>query len=180
MTAPALLTKLFGAPEEINGRERCPTYLYRWIIYGNRKRDSLTGRIFGKPRFKIYLHKFVHDDWSRDLHDHPKRFISIGLKGGYIEWTPCRLCNIGGVPCGVENQKLFLAPWFRSFPAEHIHRLTMLQDHTGKDLPCWTLVIVLQGTREWGFWHLGKFIPWREYVQSDTADAMKACGGPDD
>ena len=73
-----ILDRLFGKAEEINGRERCPTYLYRWTVAKWRGRG-------------IYLHHFVGDDWSRDLHDHPKRFISIGLKGGYV--SGCRAPN---------------------------------------------------------------------------------------
>lgn len=168
-----ILNRLFGEPEEINGATRCPTYLYRWIVYGKRKRDSLIGRIFGQPLFKVYIHHFIADDWSLDLHDHPKRFISIGLKGGYVEYQPGympedRTCDI---------QKIYQAPWIRTFPAEHVHRICMFSDSNGNSKDCWTLVIVLRGTREWGFWHLGRFIHWREYVKPDneTADEMKAC-----
>jgi hypothetical protein len=145
-----LLDRLFGKPEEINGRERCPTYLYRWTV--------LKFKNWG-----VYLHHFVGDDWSRDLHDHPKRFISIGLRGGYVEETPSKYP--GGVILTV-----YRAPWLRTFPAEHIHRLRLID---GRD--CWTLVIVLKAVRPWGFWHNGKFTGWREYVDSETADQMKAC-----
>lgn len=158
----ALLNKLFGPPEEINGGERCPTYLYRWPLF----------RFAWGKWGKIYLHHFVADDWSLDLHDHPKRFISIGLKGGYIEWTPCTICT---TPCGFNNRSVFSAPWTRSFPATHIHRIEMFRDASGKALDCWTLVIVLRSVRDWGFWHRGQFIPWRAYVGSDVADEMKAC-----
>jgi hypothetical protein len=147
-----LLNTLFGTAEEINGRERCPTYLYRWTILKTR---------WGS----LYLHHFVGDDWSLDLHDHPKRFISIGLWGRYYEWTPdSRIIGLG------TKARLYKAPWIRSFPAEHIHRLTIPVGWT-----CWTLVIVLKPVRAWGFWHNGKFIGWREYVESETADKMKAC-----
>ena len=142
----SFLTKLFGAPEQINGAHRCPTYLYRWFLLRTQW-------------FKVYLHHFVADDWSRDLHDHPKRFISIGLRGWYIEETP-------------SGEQIYRAPWIRSFPAEHIHRLRV------PSKSCWTLVIVLRGTREWGFWHFGRFIPWRSYVKgpdSAIADKMRAC-----
>lgn len=151
----SLLTRFFGDPEEINGRGICPTYLYRWFLLRTRW-------------FKVYLHHFVADDWSLDLHDHPKRFISIGLKGRYVELTPD--------PNGGTKTRTFTAPWLRTFPAEHIHRLRMVRTWRGALEDCWTLVIVLQGTREWGFWHLGKFIHWREYVHSETAEQMKACG----
>ena len=157
-----LLDRLFGQPEEINGGERCPTYLWRWTIAKWRGRG-------------IYLHHFVADDWSLDLHDHPKRFISIGLRGSYVEYTPdCSIVGLG------EKLEIFKAPWVRSFPAEHIHRLKMLRSGGANGTPekihdCWTLVIVLKPVRQWGFWHLGNFIPWREYVNSETATKMKAC-----
>jgi hypothetical protein len=38
----------------------------------------------------------------------------------------------------------------------------------------WTLAIVLKATRPWGFWHEGKWIHWREYVDSEAADTMKS------
>jgi hypothetical protein len=147
MNTKSLLDRIFGRAEEINGRERCPTYLFRWTILKFRGRG-------------IYLHHFVGDDWSLDLHDHPKRFISIGLKGWYREETPSSQCE-------------YHAPWLRTFAAEHIHRLTVPSKN------CWTLVIVLKPVRSWGFWHAGKFIGWREYVDSDTADRMKACADSD-
>ena len=147
-----LLNKLFGTPEEINGANRCPTYLYRWHLWRTRW-------------FRVYLHHFVGDDWSMDLHDHPKRFISIGLKGWYREWRPCKVC--GGARC--ERPTVYRAPWIRSFPAEHIHRIET------PSKSCWTLVIVLKSTREWGFWHERQFVPWRQYVNSEVADKMKAC-----
>ena len=172
MRAHRFWTRLFGPPEEINGANRCPTYLYRWIILGGKRKGDvdLNPRPSSLP-FKVYLHHFVADDWSLDLHDHPKRFISIGLKGGYTELTPFQPADSEWAALG-PVRTTFRAPWIRSFPAEHIHRLEMF----GPNHDCWTLVIVLRGTREWGFWHLGEFIHWRKYVKPDTADKMKACG----
>lgn len=158
----SILTRLFGDPEEINGANRCPTYLYRYFVAKTRW-------------FNVYLHHFVGDDWSRDLHDHPKRFISIGLKGGYVEWTPdSTIVGLG------EKFEIFNAPWIRSFPADHIHRLAMIRSggrggSTEKFHECWTLVITLKAVRPWGFWHNGQFIGWRQYVNSETADKMKGC-----
>lgn len=67
MSITSLLNRFFGR-EEINGGNRCPAYLYRWTLFACRW-------------FGVYVHRFVGDDWSLDLHDHPKRFISIGLRG---------------------------------------------------------------------------------------------------
>jgi hypothetical protein len=154
-----LLNRIFGAPEEINGGGRCPTYLYRWTLAK-----------FSKGR-GIYLHHFVGDDWSSDLHDHPKRFISIGLWGWYIEETPYQPADSEWARLG-PVRTTYHAPWIRSFPATHIHRLVVPSKN------CWTLVIVLKSVREWGFWHLGRFIPWRSYVKGEDsaiADKMKVC-----
>lgn len=149
-----ILNRLFQR-EEMDGDGRCPTYLVRWTLL---KLPNGRG---------IYLHHFLNDDWSLDRHDHPKRFISVGLRGGYVEeiekdrW---------------EGVEVYNAPWIRTFPAAHRHRLLMFKDRHGRSLPCWTLVIVLKNQRRWGFWHAGKWIPWRDYVNSETATEMKSCG----
>lgn len=168
-----LLNRLFTL-EEINGGNRCPTYLYRWTLFQPR-RPRWLWRGFG-----IYLHHFVGDDWSRDLHDHPKRFISIGLWGRYIEETPHLEFYYDGKPHAhlppsrlVSQDRLYVAPWVRTFPATHVHRLRLVD---GQD--CWTLVIVLRAVREWGFWHDGYWIHWKDYVRgsaSAIADKMRAC-----
>lgn len=58
----------FFKREEMDGGGRCPAYLIRWELFRCRW-------------FQIYLHRFVGDDLCKDLHDHPKRFVSIGLRG---------------------------------------------------------------------------------------------------
>jgi hypothetical protein len=140
-----LLNWMFGVAEEINGHGRCATYLYRWTLFATR---------WGK----VYVHKFTGDDWTRDLHDHSKRFVSIGLWGSYLEETP-------------SGKKRYRAPWVRSFPAEHKHRISTPWGN------CWTLVIVLRTVRDWGFWHQGRFIRWDDYVEGTggIADKMKDC-----
>lgn len=135
--------------EEINGHATCPTYLYRWQLW--RHGD-----------YALYLHHFVGDDWSKDLHDHPKRFISLGLKGDYVEWT--RFGN-----------HWYRAPWLRTFPARHAHRITVRPGHDA-----WTLVLVLRREREWGFWPTlygtRQFVHWRTYVgDRELREQGKAC-----
>ncbi len=138
---------LMPVAEEINGGMRCPTYLYRWELL------SVLG-----GRRKVYLHKFVGDDWALDPHDHPKRFVSIGLMGRYVEHVGER-----------GAQRTYRAPWVRTFPGTHRHRLT----GPTADRPCWTLVVVGPAEREWGFWQGGRFIQWRAYV--DGLEARASC-----
>ena len=146
-----ILDWIFGKCEEINGAERCPTYLYRWTVMSTRW-------------LKVYLHHFTGDDWSLDLHDHPKRFISVGLWGWYVEETPGHFYN---------RQRVYSAPWIRTFPAEHRHRISVPSKN------CWTLAIVGRASREWGFWDGDRFMNWRSYVygaDAERANKMKACG----
>lgn len=150
-----VLNRLFGKAEEMNGAHRCDTFLYRWLVCATRW-------------FKVYLHHFVGNDWSKDLHDHPKRFISIGLWGWYIEHTDRAL--------GYGRHRIYRAPWIRTFPATHVHRLEVPSKN------CWTIVIVLKPVREWGFWHQDaekyRFIPWKDYVYGwakEIADRQKDC-----
>jgi hypothetical protein len=139
--------------EEINGGERCPTYMYRWTLL----------RLFGCA---AYLHKFVGEDWSLDKHDHPKRFISIGLRGEYTEHTPHPHWGES-----FERVVFFRAPWVRTFSATHIHRLS----GPTPEEPCWTLVLVGPAVREWGFWSAGAWVKWTDYLKSAAASTRRSC-----
>ncbi len=134
--------------ETVSGDGICPVYLYRWTLVH-------LGRLG-----RVYLHKFVGNDWSLDAHDHPKRFTSIGLRGRYVEhvfrpdlWT------------GRWSSRVFTAPWFRTFRLTHAHRITMTPGET-----CWTLCIVGPVRREWGFFHPHEWIPWHRYVWGPGRD----------
>lgn len=129
--------------EVMNGAGACPTYLTRWTLA--RGRD-----------WAVYLHRFSGSDWSRDLHDHPKRFLSIGLLGRYIEHTPA-------------GAREWRAPWVRTFPAEHRHRLELRLGEVA-----WTIVVVGRATRDWGFWLNERWIPWRRYVREHGRE-RRAC-----
>lgn len=142
----------------MDGAGRCPVYLERWTFFN----------LFGVA---VYLHHFLGDDWAIDPHDHPRRFTSIGLKGWYYE-------DVYGVQkwAGQDGQLVtvhkgttkYTAPWFRSFPATHIHRIRASECGN-----CWTLVIVGPKRRAWGFIRDGVWTPFREYVFSGKA--RKSC-----
>lgn len=155
-------------PEEINGDNLCPTYLYRWTLL-TIPIERARGR---KPRnVRVYLHHFVGNDWALDPHDHPKWFLSIGLRGSYVEYT----FDKSGEATGRQR---WYAPWIRFFRATHIHRIEATN--------AWTLVIVGPEQRQWGFWlsdgrngrQSGKYIAslihdwvdWRSYIVEHGAE----------
>lgn len=132
----AILWWEFTEVDVINGNGLVEKYLVRrtlWRWY---------------DRLAVYVHHFVEDDWSMDLHSHPKWFISIGLRGEYIEEDEQQLPN--GVM--VRRRTHFKAPWIRFFPASHEHRLMLRRDEAGEPIPCWTLVIVGRIQQNWGYW----------------------------
>jgi hypothetical protein len=67
-----LVTKLLGPPEEINGSDRSPIRLQRWVVFGNR-------------HLTIYLHHVFGSTCDEDLRNYPRRFISVGLAESYLE-----------------------------------------------------------------------------------------------
>ena len=136
-----IVNKIFRY-EKINGLDNLP-YLDRWTLL------SLPGRRC------FYLHRFVGSDW-RDLHDHPKDFWSIGIKGGYVEQTP-------------EEIRRWVAPWIRKFEPDHIHRLRI-----NRKCDTWTLIFTGPTSKEWGFYPAGKWIRWDRYlkVKKNLGDIM--------
>lgn len=155
------LLSLVFRHEFLTGHGRCD-YLHRWTLL------RLPG---GRA---LYLHCFVGSDWSRDMHDHPRAFTSVGLRGAYVEETPPRpeLQLRPLVPGAVRPSVMvetFRAPWFRRFPPHHIHRIQLVTETV------WTLVCVGPRERDWGFYPDGRFVPFEDYVDSARADEAKIC-----
>lgn len=98
----------------------------------------LGGRLFGGAAM---LHWIRTADPHPDPHDHPVSFLSITLRGGYVEWTPR----------GWASRRV------RFRRATDVHRIVAV-------LPG-TLTLVLCGPvdRTWGFRTLGGWIDWRTY-----------------
>lgn len=103
------------------------------------------------PRWGVYLHKLCRSDYDRALHDHPWPFISIILKGSYVE-----------VHDQTTDGRTTYEPHHRGDilirPAEWRHRF-ILDDTT----PTWTLVIVGRRARKWGFFLPDGWCWWRQH-----------------
>lgn len=128
-----MLSELVGkiansrAPDFIIGRGDQP-YLRRWHVMPRGEGPS------------CYLHHFLRSDDDRALHDHPWPSVSIILDGSYIEHLP------GQMPARrVPGDVTFRAP-------EDAHRVELLASGpAGGEQPVWTLFLVGQRVREWGF-----------------------------
>jgi hypothetical protein len=103
--------------------------------------------------FRIFFHKFNGPDWAIDPHDHPAAFVSVGLKGSYIE----QVYDSGGK---VLYERQWRAPWIRFFPRNHIHRMSWVSPRGA-----YTLCFVTYWQREWGYLVDGKMIVYRDYIK---------------
>lgn len=114
-------------------------YLVRWIL----------AEAFG---FRLMLHRFVRDDWARDLHDHPWWFVSLLIWGRYCEEGKDRV-RFRFAGTGIARR----ATWR--------HRIMVVNPRTGRKGPAWTLVLTGRRQRDWGFWTRGRWAHHREYLR---------------
>lgn len=100
------------------GEKECP-YMYRWV--------------FNFWLFAIRIHRWVRSDDKRHFHDHPWGFITIVLKGGYVDVSP--------------DKRDVLSPGsIRYRSAYHKHYVEVPEEG------CTTLLITGPPIRNWGFW----------------------------
>lgn len=112
-------------------------YLTRW-------------RIIQTPWGGIFLHAIRRPDGDRALHDHPWSFISLVLKGGYVEILPDRV--VSRLQGSITRRR-----------AEDQHRISILREH-----PTWTLLLVGPRRRDWGFYVDGGWVRWEQYIANVT------------
>lgn len=126
-------------------------YMERWFVY--------------LGRFTLRVHKFFRGDDDRAPHDHPFAFVTFPLVS-YIEDVYLDGGDEYG-PKWIVERRVVKAwrPHFR--PATYRHIVIGRAD--GKTTPFVTLVLTRYAQRRWGFWPSpGKFVPWREYLNTGT------------
>lgn len=101
--------------------------------------------------FSVKVHKILLSDYDCH-HDHPWAFISIILKGGYVEHVSEKVIiymwddvHYGQpVETFVKTSRLYGPGSILYRPAEFTHKLEIHQ-------PAWTFVVTFKKVREWGF-----------------------------
>lgn len=120
--------------------------------------------LFRTPWCAVFLHKLCRSDYERALHDHPWPFVSIVLKGEYLEVVT------------ENNAAIHRRRWSVAYrPAAWRHRVVLTREKINfrattprSELhvpyrPCWTLMLVGPRQRRWGFWVDGQFCWWRKH-----------------
>jgi hypothetical protein len=119
-------------------------YMRRWVLQ--------------TPWFMLRLHHILRSDVRDYFHDHSMDFVSLVLRGGYVEYMPdgSRVCKPGSI---VRRR------------AEDLHYLELLKDSA------WTLLVTGQYRRDWGFqtedgWiAAGKYDAWKRSKKNGEARA---------
>ena len=115
------------------GRDDIDVYMKRW-------------KLLRTPWFNIYLHEFIRGDVDNCLHDHPWRFVTLILAGGYVEHLPDG------------KQRHRPAGSFLYRPAKWRHRV--------ETAGAWSLVVVGRRMRPWGFFTTRG---WRAFIPGQAA-----------
>jgi hypothetical protein len=145
---------LSGRPHQVVESDK-GTYLHRWYLLPHNARHNL------------FLHKFVRSDDPGPLHDHPWPFVSVVVAGAYREVTSGKV---------ILRRRGSLA----RRQAAHRHRVELLRDPRGVEIPCYTVVLTGRRQRPWGFWcahphGAERFVPWQQFGPRGCGDQ----GGPD-
>lgn len=135
---------LSGQPHQAIGSPDNP-YLLRWYV------------IPRNPLINVYVHKFCRSDDDRALHDHPWWFVSLMLRGMYVEVTEeCRTVRSAPEPWrwfwGDRPLAFRRATWRHRVELVDSWAGPSMPNTYGPPMPCWTLIITGRRSRTWGFW----------------------------
>jgi hypothetical protein len=105
--------------------------------------------LIATPWFAVMLHWIHRPDPDAHLHDHPVDFVTVVLRGGYVEERP------SPYPLTLHLTARRFVPRF--VPARTAHRVVYVEPNTT------TLVFAGPVVRPWGYHTEKGWIPWREY-----------------
>ena len=127
-------------------------------------------RIIQTPWFALYLHRMDGPDSRPTLHDHPWNFLSVVLRGGYIE----RRLD----PTTMEVDEAHRVRWVNRMRTHDAHAIVRLLR-----VPTWTLLFVGARRRTWGYfegplsddrrWRWTEFDKHRHAREFDAAMARR-------
>lgn len=153
--------RLIDKFEVPNFDEPGENYLTRW-------------RLIETPWFGVFVHRFDGPDSRPTLHDHPWSFVSILLRGGYVEQRRVETTR------AVIRRHVRFVNVMRRDDAHFIETL----DRT----PSWSLLLVGKRRRTWGYWrpvgNSGRgaeyWTPFDRDPHGDEFDRAMALRGGDD
>jgi hypothetical protein len=109
------------------------------------KRHLLFFVPFTGKKVKVCFHRFFQGDLDKHEHDHPNKFYSIVLYGGYIEQS--------------YGKEIKRSPFdHKMIPAEYQHKVMQLLKKES-----WSLSIAWERSSEWGYITDKGWVDYKEY-----------------
>lgn len=133
------------------------------ITRGDNQPYLIRYSLFSCRFFAIKIHHILISD-DDCPHNHPWAFVTILLKGHYLEHRVIdKVENIGykRFTHKLKIAKRYSAGNILYRPANSIHRLVLDEGKTVR-----TLVITFKKVQDWGFFTPRGFVGWRDYVQN--------------
>lgn len=128
-------------------------------------------RLIQTPLFGVYVHRIYREDLDPVPHDHPWRFWSVILRGGYTEEYHADTRIIGW---GVGRKRVYRRHnrgHAHGFPLQAAHRIVGVSPGTV------TLVFVGRKVRSWGFYDsTGRFTDWRDALGLRPTEGSRSTG----
>lgn len=118
--------------------------LWRWTDVRSEYITRL--HLIKTPWFAICVHWLNHPDPEPDRHDHPVSFLSLILRGRYIELR-------GEPPFG----DMVTRNWFNFVRATDTHQIVWVAPRTT------TICLMGPKVREWGFHTPKGWVRWKDY-----------------
>ncbi len=103
------------------------------------------------------------------MHDHPWNFISIILKGGYVEYREKTEFD----PLAIEGLDDTHPVWIETriyHPGQILFRKATDKHKLEIHQHAITLVITFKKIRNWGFWTPKGFVGWQQYEPSNKCE----------
>lgn len=123
-------------------------------------------RLIQTPLFGIYVHFIYREDLDPVNHDHPWRFWSLVLRGGYTETYSADARN------PADQQVIHRRRWrAHHFPLTACHRILHVQPRTA------TLVLVGRKARTWGFYDPQRgnaFVEWQDAINLRPTEGARS------
>lgn len=140
------------------------------IIYREDGKQYLVRRTFFTcDWFSIKLHHILLSDYDC-LHCHPWHFVTILLKGAYIEKSvvkrPRATYEIGDSIMPFREYKISK----RYSAGNMLFRKANFKHSLLIDKPVWSFVITFKKIRMWGFYTPKGFVPWYKYFDGGRCE----------
>lgn len=110
-------------------------------------------RIIQTPWFAVYLHDIHKDDGDRAPHNHPWPFLSLVVRGYYVE-------RVYPDPIGRPEHYIL-----KTHTAHFVHRMGTGAAHRIVDASPGLRTLIVTGPRRasWGFFEHGEYTDWADY-----------------